>query len=115
MSKKTPLTREFTSEIEWVEGIFERSNSEHSIVSAKSAPKSFDIFAKSKLGIENPDILDVEAKKLKFCSGVYGDICCFIQIIPFSRTARKGSIFQQFIIHIKKLVKDYSKYINSSY
>lgn len=72
MTKETPLKREYTTEEDWLEEIFERSNSEPSRNSAKSALRSFDVFAKSKLGIENPDISDLEAiktEKLKFRSG----------------------------------------------
>jgi len=72
MSKKKPLRREFTSESDWLEEVFEKSNSESSLNSAKSALKTFDIYAKSKLDIPDPDISDLEEKKtekLKFRSG----------------------------------------------
>ena len=72
MKKITSLKREYMTEEEWLEEIFERSNSEPSRVTAKVALRSFDVFVKSKLGIENPDISDLEAKKakkLKFSSG----------------------------------------------
>ena len=59
VSKNKILRREFTSKDEGLEEVFEKSNSESSLNSAKSALKIFDIFTKSKLGIENPDISDL--------------------------------------------------------
>jgi hypothetical protein len=72
MSKNKTLRRKFTSEDNWLEEVFEKSNSESFLNSAKSALKTFDIFIKSKLEIETPDILDLEEKKsekIKFRSG----------------------------------------------
>lgn len=72
MSKKRPMKREYTTEEDGLKEIFERSNSVPSRNSAKTALRSFDVFAKPWLEIENPDISDLEAKKadkLKFRSG----------------------------------------------
>ena len=62
MSKKKPLRRKFTSESDWLEEVFEKSKIKSSLNSAKSALKTFDIFAKSKLDI--PDIPKLESKEL---------------------------------------------------
>jgi len=60
MNQEIPLTREHTTEKEWLEDIFYRSNSQSSKTNAIVAMRSFDMFCKDKLGIADPDLKKME-------------------------------------------------------
>jgi len=56
MFKVNDVSRESTTENEWLEDIFYRSNRYGSKTNAQFALRVFDIFCKEKLGLEDPDI-----------------------------------------------------------
>jgi integrase len=60
MFKEIGVSREKITEKEWLEGIFEKSNSINSKLTAQAGLKAFAIFCKAKLEIPNPDILELE-------------------------------------------------------
>jgi site-specific recombinase XerD len=60
MVKELGVSREYTTEEEWLEDIFYRSNSYGSKTNAQFALRAFDMFCKEKLGIEDPDIEELE-------------------------------------------------------
>mgnify|MGYP000308654029 FL=1 len=56
MFKVNDVSRESTTENEWLEDIFYRSNIYGSKTNAQFALRVFDIFCKEKLGLEDHDI-----------------------------------------------------------
>lgn len=60
MFKEIGVSREITTEKEWLEDIFYRSNSPSSQKNAIVAIRSFDVFCKNKLGLPDPDLKKME-------------------------------------------------------
>ena len=60
MSKQKGVSREYTTEKEWLEDIFYRSNSQSSQKNAIHSIRSFDVFCKNKLGLPDPDLKKME-------------------------------------------------------
>jgi integrase len=70
MNQKTTLSREYTTEEDWLAEIFEVSNSYGSLSLAETSLKALDIFCKAKLELPDPDVSDLEnvkQEKLKTC------------------------------------------------
>jgi integrase len=60
MEQENGVSQERPTESEWLEDIFYRSNSHGSKTSASIALRAFDYFCKEKLGLEDPDIDQME-------------------------------------------------------
>ena len=60
MIQKNMLRKEFTTKEDWLEDIFTNSNSKASLQTAETALRTFDIFCKVKVGLDNPNIIDLE-------------------------------------------------------
>ena len=68
MNRESTLEHEYTTEADWLEDIFTRSNSNASKNTAETALVCFGIFCKTKVGLPDPDISDLEierAEKIK--------------------------------------------------
>jgi hypothetical protein len=68
MNRESTLEHEYTTEADWLEDIFTRSNSNASKKTAETALVCFGIFCKTKVGLPDPDISDLEierAEKIK--------------------------------------------------
>jgi len=103
MFKENGVSREYTTEAEWLEDIFYKSNSQATLINSKTALKTFDLFCQKKLGIENPDEekLAVEFRKknnLKAGCGLrkYPAFSAFVNEIfdKIHREARKEVVEQ---------------------
>ena len=60
MIQKNMLRKEFTTKEDWLEDIFTNSNSKASLQAAETALRTFDIFCKDKVRLDNPNIIDLE-------------------------------------------------------
>jgi len=60
MIQKNMLRKEFTTKEDWLEDIFTNSNSKASLQAAETALRTFDIFCKVKVRLDNPNIIDLE-------------------------------------------------------
>jgi hypothetical protein len=60
MIQKNMLRKEFTTKEDWLEDIFTNSNPEASLQAAETALRTFDIFCKVKVGLDNTNIIDLE-------------------------------------------------------
>ena len=68
MNRESTLEHEYTTEADWLEDIFTHSNSNASKKTAETALVCFGIFCKTKVGLPDPDISDLEierAEKIK--------------------------------------------------
>ena len=68
MKREHTLRKEYTTKEDWLEDILTNSNSKASLKSAETALRTFDIFCKVKVGLDDPDITDLnieKAQKLK--------------------------------------------------
>ena len=65
MSKESTLKREYKTEEDWLDDIFIQSNSKASLKTAKTALVSFGIFCKTKVGLPDPDISDLETERVE--------------------------------------------------
>ena len=72
MNKESTLKREFQTEKEWLGKIFSKSNSHNALNRAESALKVFDTWCKEKLGLPDPDVLDLEIKYRAMMQGKSG-------------------------------------------
>jgi len=57
------LRKEYTTKEDWLEDILTNSNSKDSLKSAETALRTFDIFYKVKVGLDNPNIIDLDIEK----------------------------------------------------
>ena len=60
MIQKNMLRKEFTTKEDWLEDIFTNSNSKASLQAAETALRTFDIFCKVKVGLDNTNIIGLE-------------------------------------------------------
>jgi integrase len=63
MNQEIPLSREYMTEKDWLDEIFEISNSHGSLKLARTSLKALDIFCKANLELPNPDITDLENRR----------------------------------------------------
>ena len=63
MIEKHTLRKEYTTKEDWLEDILTNSNSKASLKNAETALRTFDIFCKVKVGLDNPDITDLDIEK----------------------------------------------------
>ena len=74
MIEKPTLRKEYTTKENWLEDILTNSNSKASVKSAETALRTFDIFCKVKVGLDDPDITDLDMQKAeKLKRRTYGD------------------------------------------
>ena len=70
MNKEISMSREYLTETEWLDEVFEISNSHGSLKLARTSIRAFDIFCKANLELPDPDITDLEntrQEKLATC------------------------------------------------
>ena len=63
MKREHTLRKEYTTKEDWLEDILTNSNSKAPLKSAETALRTFDIFCKVKVGLDNPDIIDLDIEK----------------------------------------------------
>ena len=63
MMREHTLRKEYATKEDWLEDIFANSNSNASLQSSETALRTFDIFCKVKVGLDDPDITDLDVEK----------------------------------------------------
>jgi integrase len=63
MIEKHTLRKEYTTKEDWLQDIFTNSNSTASLKNAETALRTFAVFCKVKVGLDYPDIADLDIEK----------------------------------------------------
>ena len=74
MNGEKPLAREYLTEEEWLKGIFKKSKSQGSLDRAQTSLNVFDTWCKFKVGLEDPDISDLEVEYQKKMKGLWAKV-----------------------------------------
>lgn len=74
MIREKPLAREYLTEEEWLKGIFKKSKSQGSLDRAQTSLNVFDTWCKFKVGLEDPDISDLEVEYQKKMKGLWAKV-----------------------------------------